>query len=193
MRLPRRARRSIALAVAAAIAACAVLAMVAFMRSGSSAPATAPAAQAQSRDQNLKLVWHDFAECLRTHGYPQIADPTFLANGDLDFGNQGLALKTATRALGRTACRTQFAAVKGPAAEPPPTAAELHRMVLFSRCMRQHGIPDWPDPRADGTYPLNLRLAQAGKRAIISQLVACRGIDPGGRIRATSPAAPKKT
>ena len=31
-------------------------------------------------------------------------------------------------------------------------------MVLFSRCMRQHGLPDWPDPRTDGTFPLNRRL-----------------------------------
>ena len=31
-------------------------------------------------------------------------------------------------------------------------------MVLFSRCMREHGLSDWPDPRTDGTFPLNQRL-----------------------------------
>jgi len=24
----------------------------------------------------------------------------------------------------------------------------------FSQCMRQHGLSDWPDPKADGSFPI---------------------------------------
>jgi hypothetical protein len=193
MSAQRRTRRRIALGVTAAVTVCAIVAVTALIRSSGSNPPTAPAAPAQARSghENVKLLWHDLAQCLRTHGYPQIADPTFLANGDMSFGAQGLQVKNAVQAVGRTACRAQFAAVEGPAANPPPTADELHRMVLFSRCMRQHGIPDWPDPRADGTYPLNQRLMQVGKRGILTQLVACRNIDPGRGIAVSSSSLPK--
>jgi hypothetical protein len=193
MSLQRRTRRRIALGVTAAVTVCAIVALTALVRSSGSNPPAAPAAPAQARSghENVALLWHDLAQCLRTHGYPQIADPTFLANGDLSFGTQGLQVKNAVQAVGRTACRAQFAAVKGPAANPPPTADELHKMVLFSRCMREHGIPDWPDPRADGTYPLDQRLVQVGKRGILTQLVACRSIDPGGRIAVSSASQPK--
>lgn len=189
----RRTRRRIALGVAAAATVCALLAVTALLRSSGSNPSAAPVAPAQARSgrENVKLLWHDLAQCLRTHGYPQIADPTFLANGDMSFGTQGLQVKNAVQAVGRTACRAQFAAVNRPAANPPPTADELHKMVLFSRCMRQRGIPDWPDPRADGTYPLNQRLLQVGKRGILTQLVACRNLDPGRGIAVSSSSQPK--
>jgi hypothetical protein len=190
----RRTRRRIALGATVAATVCGIIAVTALVRSSGSTPPAAPvasAAQARSGRDNVMLLWHHFAQCLRTHGYPQIADPTYLANGDVSFGAQGLQAKQAVRTVGRTACRAQFAAVQSPAANPPPSAADLHKMVLFSRCMRQHGIPDWPDPRADGTYPLDQRLVQMGKRGIVTQLVACRNLDPGRGIAVSSSSLPK--
>jgi hypothetical protein len=75
----------------------------------------------------------------------------------------------------------------------PPTADALGRAVRFSQCIRKHGVPDWPDPHPDGTYPLNQRLRQAGKGGILPGLEACRSLNPdaGIQISPSSPPAPK--
>jgi hypothetical protein len=181
--------------VAAALTVCAIAAAAIVVRSGdANAPATPAAladAQGRGHAQNVQRLWRDFAQCLRTHGYPQIADPAVLPNGDLSFGTQGAQFKAASRALGRSTCSRQFALLEGPGAQPPPSAAELHQMVLFSRCMRQHGVPDWPDPRADGTYPLNQRLVRVGKRGVIDQLVVCAHFIPGEGIVVSASSKPK--
>jgi hypothetical protein len=182
--------------VAAAIAVCAIGVVAIVVRSSGSnapdAPAAPAQAQGQGRAQNIQLLWHDFARCLRAHGYPQIADPSVLPNGDLSFGTQGAQFKTASNRLGTSTCHKEFALLKSPGGQPPPSGTELHRMVLFSRCMRQDGIPDWPDPRADGTYPLNQRLLQLGKRGMLDQLLACRHVNPGRGI-AISPSSQPNT
>src|SRR5262249_4126597 len=36
----------------------------------------------------------------------------------------------------------------------PPTAQELVIMRQFSQCMRRHGFSSFPDPRSDGTFPI---------------------------------------
>jgi hypothetical protein len=62
-------------------------------------------------------------------------------------------------------------------------------MVLFSQCMRSHGLPDWPDPRADGTFPLNQRLMQTSKDSMRAQLTPCLhylGAGKGLRISPSS-------
>ena len=176
----RRLRRTTAFA---GVAALIIVAVVLAMRSGGSAPSATPATQSQSTGP--RTLWHAFAQCLRTHGYPRIADPSFRANGDATFGDQEDQVDLASRALGGTTCRTQLAAVRSPAGHRAPSAAERRRMVRFARCVREHGTPDWPDPRADGTFPLPARLRQAGKGLFTSQLAACARLLPDG-IRVSS-------
>jgi hypothetical protein len=66
-------------------------------------------------------------------------------------------MKRAVLSAGAT-CRAELAALSSEGRDKAPTTAELRKMVLFSRCMREHGLSDWPDPRTDGTFPLNRRL-----------------------------------
>ena len=33
-------------------------------------------------------------------------------------------------------------------------AADIPALVRFARCMREHGLADFPDPKADGIFPL---------------------------------------
>lgn len=74
--------------------------------------------------------------------------------------------------------------------QPPPTAAEMARLRQFAGCMRQHGIQDWPDPNADGAFPLPPRLLRAGKGPIRSQLQACQRYFPAsGHIQIASGSA----
>jgi hypothetical protein len=140
----------------------------------------------QTADQNRARLGHELAQCLRSHGSPQIADPTLTGHGELSWGAQQVLVRAAMHAGGRRACRAQAQAVQDEAAKPP-TPAELHGLVLFAQCMREKGAPDWPDPRPDGTFPLNQRL-MGGKRVFLTQLKACRHLNPTDGI-AVSPSS----
>jgi hypothetical protein len=45
----------------------------------------------------------------------------------------------------------------------PPTPEELRGLLGFAQCMRENGLPEWPDPQADGTFPLPEPLRSEGK------------------------------
>ena len=66
----------------------------------------------------------------------------------------------------------------------PVTPAALHQEVLFAGCMRQHGLPDWPDPRPDGTFPLaGTPYANEGKTGpVLTATQACRQYDSLGEF-----------
>jgi hypothetical protein len=166
----RRQRRIRSTAVAAATAAVILIAAVAIFvnRSGDDG---APAANAATGSDRSALLWHNLTECLRKHGHPGFRDPVIQANGDPDFGAQSMLVKRAIPSVSEI-CRAELAALP-PAARDRTTPAELHKMVLFSRCMREHGLSDWPDPHADGTFPLNHRLMALGKTGMGTQMRAC--------------------
>lgn len=167
----RRQRRIGRTAVAAAAVAVILIAAVVILvnRSGTDG---APAANAATGSERSALLWHNLTECLRKHGHPGFRDPVIQANGDPDFGAQSMLVKRALPTV-NVACRAELAALPPAARDRAPTAPELHKMVLFSRCMREHGLSDWPDPHADGTFPLNPRLMALGKSGTGTQMRAC--------------------
>lgn len=84
-----------------------------------------------------------FAQCVRSHGVPNYPDPE--SNGNLpketpqQLGVSSSQLQSATQPCehllpssgGRTAAQVQ---------------QEWSGMLSFARCMRSHGVPNWPDP-----------------------------------------------
>lgn len=34
------------------------------------------------------------------------------------------------------------------------TSQDRAHLVRFAQCMRQHGVPEWPDPNAHGSFPV---------------------------------------
>lgn len=171
--MSRQARTRRTALVAAAVAVIVAAAVALFIhRSGDGAPSAQASSQGAPGSDQVAQLWHNLAQCLRTHGHPLFKDPVIDSHGDPDFGAQGVEVKRAVLTLGTSACRAQLAAMPASDHRRPPTAAELHHRVLFSRCMRAHGLPDWPDPRADGTFPLNQRLMD--KRGTRTQVQACQ-------------------
>jgi hypothetical protein len=153
MSRPPRIRRT---AVAAAAVALIPIAAAAVLVSRSGGVGS-PAANASTGNEARALLWHNLARCLRKHGHPDFRDPRIDSRGEPDFGAQGATVKRAVLTAGAT-CRAELAALSREGRDKAPTAAELRKMVLFSRCMRERGLSDWPDPRTDGTFPLNRRL-----------------------------------
>jgi hypothetical protein len=132
--VPSAARLLLAAAVAAA-AAC------------GGAAADHPAATASPADP--AHVWLSFAACLRAHGANE-PDPAFDQNGSPQWAVDPKTLPpAATQACGSL---VQSANLERPGAAP--TAAQLAALTRYSQCLREHGVPDFPDPDPlTGSYP----------------------------------------
>jgi hypothetical protein len=126
-------------------------------------------------------AWHNLAQCFRTHGF-SIADPTVNADGTSSWSSSSgpsAQISKAEQAVGKNTCEAEYRAFPSQVLHPPPTQTELHALVLFARCMREHGVADWPDPNARGAFPLNARLRALGKVGTRNGVSACDGHLPG--------------
>ena len=169
------------------LAALAVVAVLVGALAGCGAASPAPGATGSataSLQQQARTVWFQFARCVRAHGAPSFPDPQVDSQGHADFGHSTQTKTEASQAQG--ACGSILsrlpASVTGNA---PVTAAELHELVLFAHCMRQHGLPQWPDPQPDGTFRLSdTPYATTGKSPqVLGAMHACSQYNPGGSIR----------
>jgi len=80
---------------------------------------------------------------MRSHGVPDFPDPD--ASGGFSFGAgvnpQSTAFKSA-----QTTCQKLVGGLPSPGSTTHPSSAALAQMLQVSRCMRQQGISDFPDP-----------------------------------------------
>jgi hypothetical protein len=110
---------------------------------------------------------------------PGLQDPTIDANGNAIFPS-GLDIPPETR----RACQGLFNRLFPGGTDRPPTPADMSGLLAFARCMRSHGIPDWPDPRPDGTFVPDQRILHSLKSRFRSQLMTCSKYNPdrNGRV-----------
>ncbi|MFF5232725.1 hypothetical protein [Dactylosporangium sp. NPDC000521] len=158
------------------------LALVALL-AGCSPAAEQPDPSVVSTQQALD-VGRRLAQCARDHGYPDMPDPQIEANGDrLVWPGDGRDVKEQLRALQEQvpeckAIMDEMAALGTPRSAEPPSAADMEKLKAFAKCMRDHGIDGFPDPKADGTFPLvGTPLENEGKsERVLTAMDACKGI-----------------
>jgi hypothetical protein len=116
-----------------------------------------------SKDPAQLLI--EWASCMRSHGDPNQADPTVTVNKLISIPWNGAAIpggydgtnKGGQGNLGPGQyCRTYLAAAQtalqgGRTAKRPDQAA----LVKLSECMRVNGVPEFPDPTANGDLVLS--------------------------------------
>ena len=96
---------------------------------------------------NAQLV--AFSRCVRSHGVPDFPDPQAGASNAKSPSAQQLRVSSSQLSAAEHACQRllpvgtddQF-----PSAEVPLL---LRGMLPFARCMRSHGVPNFPDPAVD--------------------------------------------
>jgi hypothetical protein len=128
-----------------------------------------------SGQQNAAAVWRELVRCARANGMPNLPDPQIDSNGRANFPN-GTPEPTASA---RRACQSIYDRL-------PPSArgdeerpqADMQALLRYARCMREHGVADFPDPDAEGNFR-----AQAGstnpKTPVFQRAMqACRQLDP---------------
>jgi hypothetical protein len=91
----------------------------------------------------------NFAKCMRAQGLEWFPDPKTDGRMELSLP-QGVDPAAVDKA--RQACK-QFLPNGG---EPPKLSAEeIEQNRKLAKCMRENGVPDFPDPQADGTLGID--------------------------------------
>jgi hypothetical protein len=121
-----------------------------------------------------------YSECMRQHGVPSFPDPNSQGSVSIT-NNAGVSSTVFQSATGK--CSKYMKQGRKPTAAQ--NAQAQAQALAFSRCMRAHGLPTFPDPtfHADGSMSMGM---QAGgsldpnspnfKRA----QEACAKLSPGG-------------
>lgn len=106
-----------------------------------------------------------FAGCMRTNGVPHFPDPQ--AGGGFLF-HTGAGVDPSSPAFRAAQAKCKKFLPPGPGSGSPPSAMTLAHFLTVARCMRQHGVPEFPDPRT--TAPSNPRTALGSGGGVISDI-----------------------
>lgn len=92
----------------------------------------------------------------------------------------GLLAVTAGLALTAAACSSSPSSSSAPASgSGAASSGHATGMLAYARCVRAHGVPNWPDPGANGQEPASTKnLASDAHFAAANN--ACRHLIPGG-------------
>jgi hypothetical protein len=113
-----------------------------------------------------------YAQCIRDNGVPDFPDPD--ANGQL----RGPAHEKANDPKFQAAqekCRSLAPGAEHERSDP----ATVEQLRRFSQCMRDHGLPDFPDPDPDGRLR-GQGHEQQDNPTFRAAMEACRQQLPGG-------------
>lgn len=104
-----------------------------------SSNSTSPPSAAQMHQQELA-----FAKCMRASGVPNFPDPA--PGGSGFYTGAGIDPASPAFRAAQAKCRKLIPG-GGPPSQTHPSTQTLARFRTIARCMRQHGVPDFPDPR----------------------------------------------
>jgi hypothetical protein len=133
------------------------------------APANTDAAPVDPQDAGLL-----YAECMRDNGVPDFPDPN--ADGSFALGHDEFDRDDPTFLGAMEECRDL-----APGGEHQNTGdpATVEQMREFSQCMRDNGLPDFPDPDADGRLR-GIGHEDQGDPQYQAAMETCREKLPGG-------------
>ena len=104
-----------------------------------------------------------FAQCMRTHRVPGFKDPTIKRSAQGVGISQGVSAAVAQSPAfnsAQHACRHLLPPGSQGPGNQPVSAAQHTQIVKFAACVRAHGIPNMPDPAANGVFNLPPQINQ---------------------------------
>jgi hypothetical protein len=92
-----------------------------------------------------------FSRCMRSHGVPNFPDPT--NGGGLSLVGTGVNRNSPAFQSASKACQSLMPGAGG--VGPSGQKSDLTRAqgLSLAKCMRAHGVPNFPDPDASGAIP----------------------------------------
>jgi hypothetical protein len=165
--IPARGRRLIARALLTTVLVAAPV-LTACGSHATGGPSASPSAMS---DAQILALGRQLAQCIRDHGIPGLPDPS-VENGRLILpsgATDNIPDAQATAAM--SACqpivdRLPPSALGGDGdqSRAPFNPADLAKARQWAQCLREHGLTDFPDPRADGVFDLTgTSVANEGK------------------------------
>jgi hypothetical protein len=99
-----------------------------------------------------QIGWLAFASCMRSNGVPRYPDPASAGQPPPKKSLAELGVSSSRFQGAESACRHLL-----PGGGRPPDEAQLQQVsavsLAFARCVRNHGVPSFPDPDATGRIP----------------------------------------
>ena len=175
-----------------AVSALALSALLAACSSGKAAPPVAHLTTSSVTSAPPNDALHAAGQCLREHGLPNVPDPVVATDGPAK--GQGILDKSALKAdadglvdQAITACKAAIAAADIATSQNSTNISqqELQARLALARCIRAHGVPNFPDPNpttGDVSPPPGL---SKNSPSILAAIQACpsqaqaAGLSPG--------------
>jgi hypothetical protein len=145
--------------------------------SGGSGDSANPSPTTMS-DAEILTIGKQVARCFRDNGVPTFPDPRVedgrlvlpeAMEAQIEGQYSQQVLEQAQHACQNIMDQLPASAIRGEeeAREPDenlPGPGDVDALRKFAHCMRENGLPEWPDPKADGSFPLmGTPLEQEGK------------------------------
>jgi len=164
-------------------AAAAIAAAIAIAACGSNSPSSSSSGghptQAEIQQEQQDAV--RFADCMRSHGVPNLPDPTTSPRGFKQALNPSATHSPAFKSAYIT-CEHLLSGGGPPSQSPAHSQAQVDAFLAFARCLRGHGFPSFPDPTSGGDLTHEM-VANAGinlhQPAVLQAGDACVGVTHG--------------
>jgi hypothetical protein len=114
-------------------------------RGASAKPSSSTGGAGRSEQQSALT----YAQCMRANGVPKFPDPD--PNGDMGVDLDKLGVDKAKFDAAHQKCK-HYLPNGGEPQKPDPQA--LEQMRQYAKCMRENGVPKFPDPDANGGIAL---------------------------------------
>ena len=144
--------------------------------------AAAPSASPTLTDTQIQVVVDELVQCIRTNGAPGMPDVK-AENGHVILPDSttldeatGRNLASAAEACKSIQDRLPESVFRKPGDDDnrKPTAEDVPALREWSKCIRAHGVAEWPDPKPDGSFPRDNAAIKEGKSdRIIAAWKAC--------------------
>src|SRR5262245_39658587 len=122
-----------------------------------------------------------FSACMRSHGLPKFPDPEVVGNGmRLSIGSEnGIDPNSPQFKKAQGACRGLLPNGGVPIAQEQ--AKQMQKSLDFAACMRAHGVPKFPDPKASGDGGIEWGGFDVDPNSpqFKAALKACQSVNPG--------------
>jgi hypothetical protein len=126
--------------------------------------------------QAAAAVLREFVRCARANGMPNLPDLRLDSNGQVSVPEGTPQPPKSVERACRSIWERLPASASGETARPP---ADMQALLRYARCMREHGVADFPDPQADGRFPLPPSIQRQGKTPrLLRAMQACRRLNP---------------
>jgi hypothetical protein len=138
-----------------------------------------------------------YSACMRSHGVPNFPDPDSKGRIKITSGVSANGQKTGVDVHSPQFDRARKACDNLLPNGGRPTAAEhaqeQQQMLKFAQCMRSHGVPKFPDPKAGGALALGTKAGvDPNTPAFQAAQKTCQKLVPGGPIVSAPTGAPPK-